>query len=223
MKKTKKVAGRTSRGFLIPDPEALEKWRRKLPHFRPHDLTVLLSETRSQGLSGKKLDEAVVLRMRQINDAQLKQLVSALGVESVHSDFWQRAFFLLAHLHHGVGHLSVRPKKTNRNAAVWTLDHDQLLIREMLILKSQGLSDRKAIEKLASDSRKGKLFPHRAQMDTKLLRDTKKQHKAALRHRWQTIKAASSIESLGRQLGYSPGESDLERTLLAVTYGTTAG
>src|SRR5262249_40067650 len=138
MKKTRKVAGRTSRGFLIPDPEDLEKRRRKLPYFPPHDLTALLSETRSQGLTGKEPDEAIVLRIRQRNNEQMAKLVEALGVNAADPRRWERAFFALAHLHHGVSCLTF--KKPNRNASTWTDAHELLLIQGVVTLTSQGLS-----------------------------------------------------------------------------------
>jgi hypothetical protein len=152
MRKSKKDRGK-NQILLIPGPEEVENQRRRLPCFPPHDLNGLLSEAESQGLSGKERDDAVILRMRKINLEQIAQLGRALGVDPAAPDFWRRGFLALAGLHHGIGHISVRPKKTNRNSATWTTDHDLLLIREMCALRSQGLSDRKAIEQLSKDKK----------------------------------------------------------------------
>jgi hypothetical protein len=91
----------------------------------------------------------------------MKELLRCLGIDASKPDAWQRGFFRLANLHHGVGQLAWYPRRTNRNASTWTSDHDLALLREVMILRQQGLSERRAVKKLVADSKKRELFPYR--------------------------------------------------------------
>jgi hypothetical protein len=54
-------------------------------------------------------------------------------------------------------------RRTNRNAATWQEDHDIALLHEVAILRSEGLSERLAIKRIAADRKKRHLFPYREQ------------------------------------------------------------
>jgi hypothetical protein len=88
-------------------------------------------------------------------------LLRRLEIDASKPDAWQRGFFRLANLHHGVGQLAWYPRRINRNASTWTSDDDLALLREVMILQQQGLSERRAVKKLVADPKKRKLFPYR--------------------------------------------------------------
>jgi Tripartite tricarboxylate transporter family receptor len=89
----------------------------------------------------------------------MKELLRCLGIDASKADAWQRGFFRLGNLHHGVGQFAWYPRRTNKNASTWTSDHDLALLREVMILRQQGLSERRAVKKLVADPKKRELFP----------------------------------------------------------------
>jgi hypothetical protein len=150
------MANRRKRILLFPNNDQSTKARRKrLPVFEPHDLRSLMSEAK-----GKSDDFADLRALRRRNELQMKELLKRLGLDPTLSDAWQRGFFLLAHYHHGVGFIAWYPRRTNRNAATWQVDHDIALLHEVAILKSDGLSERSAIKKIAADRKKRHLYPY---------------------------------------------------------------
>ena len=104
---------------------------------------------------------AVLAALRRRNEVQMQKLLRGLGVDPSRPDAWKRGFFLLAYYHHGVGHLAWHPRRTNRNAAKWTRAQDLELLRQVIMLTRDGLSQRRAIAKVAADPRKMRLFPYR--------------------------------------------------------------
>ena len=144
---------------LFPKDDEVKNARRKLPAFEPHDLRSLISEAKTH--DKVDIDTAFLLAFRRRNDTQMKDLLRRLGVDPSRSDAWERGFFHLAFLHHGVGHLAWYPRRTNRNSASWTPTHDLALLREVTLLGQKGLSERAAVKKLASDRKKSQQFPHR--------------------------------------------------------------
>ena len=154
-----KTPGRRSKISLFPKDHEVKSARRKLPIFDPHDLRSLITEAKTSDETD--FDSAFLLAFRRRNSAQMKDLLRRLGVDPSRADAWERGFFHLAFLHHGVGHLAWYPRRTNRNSASWTPTHDLALLREVTLLRQKGLSERAAVKKLASDRKKSQQFPHR--------------------------------------------------------------
>jgi hypothetical protein len=86
-------------------------------------------------------------------DAELKHLLLSLGLNAADPDAWRDGFLMLAALHHDVG----RPRR-NLNAAKLSTDENWVLLMEVIRLKDQGLTQGQAIEKLAGDRSKTRLF-----------------------------------------------------------------
>lgn len=146
----------------------------------------------------------------------MNELLRHLGVDPARPDAWLRGFLILAHVHHGIGHLAWYPKRTNRNAARWTPDHDFVLLREVLILKTEGLSERGAVKWLATSSKKIQLFPYRAQEGRHSPKGTEqKRREDALWARLQKLKASASGKSLVRLFAGDLGKnSDFYESVL---------
>jgi hypothetical protein len=139
---------------LLPKDQEVTNARRKLPVFDPHDLRSLISEAKKNDEAD--VDAAFLFAFRRRNDAQMKDLLRRLGVDPSKPDAWERGFFHLAVLHHGVGHLAWYPHRTNRNAARWAPTHDLALLREVIVLRQKGLSEHRAVKKLAADPKKAR-------------------------------------------------------------------
>jgi len=153
---------RSSKILLMPcDEQQLKARRKKLPIFESHDLRELIGESKNRGEAD--LDATIIRELHRRNDTQMKELLQCLGVDPSRSDAWLRGFFLLASLHHGVGHLAWYDRRTNTNSATWTSTHDLLLLREVMALQACGLSERSAIRQLVANSKKRSLFPYRRQ------------------------------------------------------------
>ena len=144
---------------LFPTDQQIKAWRGRLPKFEPHDLRSIVDEAKAS--KNEDLEIAFVLALRRQNEQQMKKLLRCLEIDSSKPDAWQRGFFRLANLHHGVGQLAWYPRRTNSNASTWTSRHDRALLREVMILQRQGLSERRAVKKLVADPKKRQLFPYR--------------------------------------------------------------
>jgi hypothetical protein len=144
---------------LLPKDHEVKSARRKLPVFDAHDLRSLITEAKRNDQGD--MDTTFLFAFRRRNDTQMKDLLRRLGVDPSRADAWERGFFHLAFLHHGVGHLAWYPRRTNRNSASWTPTHDLALLREVTLLGQKGLSERAAVKKLASDRKKRPQFPYR--------------------------------------------------------------
>ena len=187
------MAKRRKRILLLPNNDRSIKVRRKkLPVFEPHDLRSLISEAKV------KSDDLAVLRaLRRRNELQMKVLLKRLGLDPTLPDAWQRGFFFLSHYHHGVGFIAWYPRRTNRNAATWQLDHDIALLREVAILRSEGLSERHAIKRIAVDRKKRHLFPYREQKYRPSAKGTEQRRREdALRARLHKLKSSKFILDL---------------------------
>jgi hypothetical protein len=156
MAKTRKQRFKIS---LFPKDHEVKSARRKLPVFDAHDLRSLITEAKRNDQGD--MDTAFLFAFRRRNDTRMKDLLRRLGVDPSRADAWERGFFHLAFLHHGVGHLAWYPRRTNRNSASWTPTHDLALLREVTLLGQKGLSERAAVKKLASDRKKRQQFPYR--------------------------------------------------------------
>src|SRR5947209_8516154 len=133
---------------VYPKDHDVQRVRRKLPVFDPHDLRSLITEAKTNDYAD--IDTAVVLAFRRRNENQMKALLKGLGVDPRRPDAWERGFFRLALLHQGVGHLAWYPRRTNRNSATWTPAHDYALLQEVFVLRQGELSERAAVKKLAA-------------------------------------------------------------------------
>jgi hypothetical protein len=202
-----------SESLLFPKNGKVRSARRKLPIFDPHDLRSLISEAKKNNEAD--VDTAVLLAFRRRNDAQMKDLLRRLGVDPSSPDAWERGFFHLAVLHHGVGHLAWYPRRTNRNSATWTPSHDLSLLREVFVLRRQGLGERAAVRKLASDSKKRRQFPYRRKGYFSTADETKNRE-AALWVRLQKLKASARRTSI-LELALGASQEGLSRSNAACT------
>ena len=108
----------------------------------------------------KNLDAKVILAFRRRNEDQIDQLVRAMGFDPADPGVWKRAFFNLAVIHWGVGHLSwTPPLGSNRRAAKWTVEHDSAFYLLMQELMAKGKKQTAALREIANDPKKWKLFP----------------------------------------------------------------
>src|ERR1700730_8794893 len=207
-----KTPGRRSKISLFPKDHEVKSARRKLPIFDPHDLRSLITEAKTSDETD--FDSAFLLAFRRRNSAQMKDLLRRLGVDPSRADAWERGFFHLAFLHHGVGHLAWYPRRTNRNSASWTPTHDLALLREVALLGQKGLSERAAVKKLASDRKKRQQFPYRRKGYFSTA-DESKNREAALWARLQKLKASARGTSIVDLLvGVSQDDlSSIERRL----------
>src|SRR5690348_14600311 len=125
------MAKQRKRILLFPNGQSMKAGRKRLPVFEPHDLRSLLSEAKENA------DDFAVLRaFRRRNELQIKELLKRLGLDPTRPDVWQRGFLYLAHYQHGVGCIAWYPRRTNKNAVTWRLDHDIALLHEVGILMS---------------------------------------------------------------------------------------
>jgi hypothetical protein len=133
----------------------------------------------------------------------------ALGLDPSHPDVWRRAFFQLAHLHQGVGHLAWNRERSNRNSATWRNEDDLLLIHEMIRLRDQSLTEEKTIAILATGQKTRELFPYRKQKQRHdpILSENDRRI-AALRARWQKIKRSGKRGLAEPVLGESAEAKD---------------
>lgn len=200
---------------LFPSDQQIAAIRKKLPIFKAHDLRSLLAEAKaSQNAEGD--DIALVAALRQCTADQIQDLLRRLGVDPSQPDAWQRGFYLLAACHHRIGYLAWYPRRTNRNAARWTPEHDYELLREVTVLKAKGLSERRAIAKIAADPKRRKSFPYREQEGRHFPRGTQlERREAALWARYQKLIASARGRSLLDLFGgvREDGPSFLERVL----------
>jgi hypothetical protein len=187
------MTSRRKRISLFPEDQRFRAERKKLPVFKPLDLRSLVGEGAKSGDS--KL--AVMHAFRRRNEMQLQELLHCLGLDRSQPDAWQKGFFFLAYYNYGVGHIAWYPRRTNRNAARWTVDHDFDLLREVVKLTNDGLSERRAIKRLAFDRKKQQLFPYREQQHRHFAKGTEqKRREEALWARLQKLKASANARSI---------------------------
>ena len=179
---------------LLPNPKHFEERRETCRKFKPHDFRSLIEEAKEQNA-----DLISVVRSR--NDEQMQELLESLGLDPSRPDVWQRGFFLLAHYHHGVCHITWSPRRTNSNPSTWTLDRNLAFLYEITTLTAAGLSERAAVRQIASDPAKQKLFPYRRQTGRYFAKmSDSKRREAALWAHLQKLKS-SSKHGLLRALG----------------------
>jgi hypothetical protein len=200
---------------LFPPDQQIAAIRKKLPIYKPHDLRSLLAEAKAnQNPDGD--DIGLVAAFLRRNGAQMEDLLRRLGIDPSQPNAWQRGFYQLAVCQHRVGHVAWYPRRTNRNAVRWTPDHDYELLCEVAVLKAKGLSERRAIAKIAADPKSRKLFPCREQEGRHSPKGTQQvRREAALRARCQKLIAAARGRSLLDLFGVAPkdGSGFFERKL----------
>jgi len=141
---------------LHPDPRRFNAERKKLTIFKPHDLQSIINVAQPNG--GQLLPNEPVLEFRRRNQKQMVDLLRCLGIDPSRPDAWEKGFYLLANYHHGVGHLTWRIPRTNRNAVKWTNAADRTLLMEVATLKTTGLSEQQAIKRIVSDPQRENSF-----------------------------------------------------------------
>jgi hypothetical protein len=208
-----KAQKQRSKISLFPKDGEVRSARRKLPVFDPHNLRSLIGEARKNDEAD--VDTAFLFAFRRRNGAQMKDLLRRLRVDPSRRDAWERGFFHLAFLHHGVGHLAWYPSRTNRNSATWTPAHDLALLREVFVLRQKGLSEHAAVKKLATDPKKRQLFPYRMHGYRFSTGEDPQKREAALWRRMRKLKAQTrGTLVLDLLLGINRGGlSSIERRL----------
>jgi hypothetical protein len=185
---------RRSKILLPADDQQRKAKRRKLPVFEAQDLRSLIKEAKASSNDGAN---AFLFAFRRRIALQMNELLRHLDVDPSQPNAWERGFLLLAHYHHGAGRLGWYPRRSNRNAATWRVDHDYALIREVAIFNGRGLSDRNAIAKLAADRKKRQLFPYREQKRRYFAKgDELVRREAALWSRLQKLRKSARGRSL---------------------------
>jgi hypothetical protein len=164
-----KKAGRRAKEQIhqIPSLEWRKSEAARLPQFEPHDVNQIQREVIKTS-KANEIGRNTVLELRRRNQDQLATLLKAIELDTTGPDKWERAFFALAHIHHGVGCFiptdqgeKVRARGPNRNASGWEPEQDTLLHRWVLELNSAGKSELAAIKEIASDPVRWKQLPHR--------------------------------------------------------------
>jgi hypothetical protein len=204
MKKTPKVTKQAIQ--VVPDPGWVQKQKSKLPRrFPPYRL---------KGIEPGSLDEQEIGKIRELTDKQLDRLLGALGLERTMPNAWERAFFRLAVIHHGVGHITwTPPRGPNRRAQKWTIVLDKELKSDVRHFTAQGFNDTQALEKIAKDAKKCAKF--RLVTDPRSETPDWKRHFETLKKRWTYIKKMEPFERLLQALGggYSAGDTDADFAL----------
>src|SRR4029077_10938821 len=72
-------------------------------------------------------------------EPQLMQLLRALDIDPASPTSWREGFLALAVFHYGIGHVVLKPSRTNKNAAKWRREHDLALYVKMSELKRERL------------------------------------------------------------------------------------
>jgi hypothetical protein len=183
---------------LFSSEQQIKAERKRLPMFEAHDLRSLINEAKAS--EEVDVDRGFILAVRRRTENQMKELLRHLGIDPSQPDAWQRGFLLLAFYRHGVGQVAWYPRRTNQNSATWTPSHDLALIREVTILGAQGLSERKAVKKIASDPKRREMFPYRRKGHYPTERD-KINREDALWSRLHELKSRSSWSRIERIFG----------------------
>jgi hypothetical protein len=198
------VRNRTRQPKILLGSSHQDATGERLPRFEPHDLRSLVNEARAS--KAADFGKAFLSAFRQRNREQIDELLQSLGVERSQPDVWERAFFLLAFYHHGLGQIGWSPRRTNKNAAAWTRKHDMVLLKKVTTLMAKGASERAAIREIAANPAYRKEFPFRNQrhrVDKQRLAATTNEmqkRQMALRSRLRKVKSSATLTSLGNQL-----------------------
>jgi hypothetical protein len=210
--KMAKNRNRLQKILLFPKEQTLKTRRQKLPKFEPHDLRSVISEAKAN--EEVDTDHAFIFAFRRKNQEQIEGLLRNLGIDPSQPDAYRKGFNLLATYHYGVGHLAWFPRRTNKNAATWSSSVELTLLVEVMLLRKQGLSERRAVKTLVADPKKRQLFPYRGQRSDSTHKVLQKREDAVWRH-LQKVKSSKFGASL-LDLFSEPtrgGHSAIERAL----------
>jgi hypothetical protein len=187
---------------IVPERGSIKKQKSKLPgRFRPYRLARIDSDS---------VDERTIDKLRQLNHSQLDRLLKALGLDRTTPKVWERAFFLLAVIHYGAGHITwTPPRGANRRNHKWTVALDTELYNDVRALTERGCTATQALEKIAKDAEKCAKFQLRTNPRSETL--DWKRHFQTLKKRWSQIKRTPL--ALVRALGDT--EIDVARWLAA--------
>jgi hypothetical protein len=226
-KRPRKSSDKSKRDLLLPSAEELERRRRKLPRFQPHDLVQLMS-------GSGQISSELILKLRTRNDEQVRAVAAALPVHTSDPRYWEKAFFWLAHYCLGLGCMRLRAPKPRSNSSTWTTSLELFLIQEVIALTEKGISERKAIELILADHNKRLRFPYRPQRDTQLEGGYDKKSRepddrrssasrdprtmAVYRH-WQQMKGGEWSNLIRMLTGYS-GKKTVRQIRLPDLYAT---
>jgi hypothetical protein len=179
---------------LFPDQRIMAN-RKNLPKFKPVNLRELVEDATTAEFAEQDLSIITALRRRV--EAQEEKLLRCLGVDPADPRAWHKGFHFLALYHHTLGHLAWYPKRSSQQAAKWTPNDDLNLLREVTLLKNQGVSERSAIKKLAANPKKYGLFPYRTQSQRHDPKKNEQENRAdALRARLAKLKSSANLDSL---------------------------
>jgi hypothetical protein len=164
---------------IFPERGWIKKQKLKLRgRFQPHPLVRIDSDS----VDGRTID-----RLRQLNHGQLDHLLKALGLDRTTPNVWERAFFLLAVIHYGVGHITwTPPRGPNRRNHKWTVALDTELYNDVRALTEGGCTETQALEKIAKDAKKCAKFQLRT--DSRSETPDRKRHFQTLKKRLRHIK-----------------------------------
>ena len=218
--KTKAKKPRNQASVLVePDPDKLEQLRAKLQRFPALDLRTIVEDAKASS-------ELTAEKIRAKHKAeQIEQILAMLGFQNATA--WDRiaAFYLLAEVLLGVGHVTYTSKRSNRSAAKW--DKAELpLIGFMHQLTESGLSEREALKAIAADPEKWRRLPY--EQRGKVIWGGKKEQKnraGALKKKWDRMKKRWGDDPLGRALGldWEGPKSPLAQKLLELELGLLLG
>ncbi len=132
--------------------------------FEPMDFRQLIAQAKQK--SPSKADQAFEKLVEETTAKQLNELLSAMRIKRKDSAAFQKAFLTLATAFLGVGQVAWSPVGRQPH---WTLDDYATLYSLIEGLKKwQGLSERAAIKKIASEPRASSWLPYRPQLRTRI-------------------------------------------------------
>jgi|GEM_PF-3080689 len=190
-KKTTKITRRAAQ--IVPERGWVRKQKSKLPdRFRPYRLARIDSDS---------IDKQAINEFRQLTSNQLDCLLEALGLDRTMPNVWERAFFLLAVIHYGAGHMTwTPPRGANRRAHKWTVALDIELYNDVRDLTEQGCTEAQALEKIAKDSKKCAKFELRTNSRSEA--PDWKRHFQTLKKHWSYVKVTplGLVRALGAEV-----------------------
>ena len=170
---------------IFPERAWLKKRKAKLPRrFPPHRL---------KGIEPGSIDERTVGELRELMDKQLDSLLGALGLARTMPNAWERAFFNLAVIHYGAGHITwTPPRGPNRRAQKRSIALDRELKSDVQSLTAKGYTETQALEKISKDPEKCVKF--RLRTDARSETPDWKRHFQTLKKRWTQVQKLTSFE-----------------------------
>ena len=143
------------RSVLVePDQGQRARLRSQLQPFEPLDLREIVEDAKvSPGFTPEKIRATETA-------AQIQQILTVLRFPVNKPPNWSRAFYALAEVLLDVGHVQYTPSRQNRAAATW--DKADIAFLAMVHRLTQGgLSERRAIDKIAADPKKWGRLPYK--------------------------------------------------------------